>query len=1386
MHAPSTLPNIPDPKGRHTMTNSSRRRRTKPRLLGALATVAVACGLLVPVAGVAQTASAATVPAAQQYVPTRVPDRIVLTPATDASTAQSVTWRTSTAVTSGQAKAEIRVAISEAYRTDVTTVPAAENTTIDSGFGYQTSYHTVRFTGLSPQTKYQYRVGDGTTWSEWQHFSTAAKTAEPFSFIYLGDVQNGIKSDASRVIRNAFRDRPDAKMVLQAGDLIDDANDDSQWGEVFTAAGYQFGEQNYLAAAGNHEYEGDTLSRQWQAQFDYPANGPTDAATASVLDGTVHYNDYQGVRFISLNSNITESKALAVQTAWLESALKDNPNTWTVVYFHHPVFSLDEGRNNTAIRQAWVPLFEKYNVDLVLQGHDHNYGRGNSNASEKDLPAGWNSELNYDGPVYAVSVVGSKMYSNAGPRLWTSNDAHLRKLKGDTELYQLVDVSGGTLRYEARTADGQYYDGLTIVKNATGKAVTDDSKPDKIDGNTSPCLGCTPNPDPGGTDPGTGNPDQTVDYRVVKQLSSVNKSNAQLPAGSAFSQAKDRLYLGDQNSRTIFEVDPATDAVTRQMTLPENIRDVGVDDANQLLYVGQQNRNWVVVSIADADFGQVVRGPYPFIESNRSIDVDPVNGLVYGAVPSRGVEVLEAATGKSLGVINGTADAYYVAADPTTGTVTTAYFRDADGAVNIAAFDAKNGFAQKWEQVTRPNARELDVDSTHGLVYVGYTGTAAGAGGFSVHDIATGKRLGDFAGPAYGKDGYGISVDEERQRVFVSNRDFRLNPPGSESTAAAVTVSERILDDTFEYTPVGSVASVNKSNAQLPAGSAYSQSKKRLYLGDQNSRAIFEVDPDTDQVTRSMTLPENIRDLGIDDAKQLLYVGQQNRNWVVVSIADADFGQVVRGPYTFIESNRSIDVDPVAGLVYGAVPSRGVEVLDANTGVSLGVINGTVGSYYVAADPKTGVIATAYFEDAEGAINIAAFDPKKDYAQVWEKVTRPNARQLDIDSAHGLVYVGYTGTAAGAGGFSVHRIATGEKVADLTGPAYGKDGYGISVDEERQRVFVSNRDFRLNPPGSESSAVAVTISQRNGVAPTNPGTDPGTDPGTGTPPAGSAYTPTALKAIPSATDNADLDTKPVGSVVDPGTGHLFVGNEMRPARVIEIDPATDSVVATHAVPGATGEGVRDVAIDSATGELYVAYGAVWAVLDLKTDTVKRGPFAFAANVRGMDVDLATGRVFGAIRQTGFQVMDANTGAAITTVDTAGAANWTSHGIAVDTVANRLYVTNDNAAGTEGVRVYDVTTYALLQTLEVAKPDYRSVAVDPAAGRLYIGHSTDTYDASGVRVLKAADLTEIAGYSAHAYGNKVYGISVDSAKGVVYVSARDRYPAGIIALQRAAK
>jgi phosphodiesterase/alkaline phosphatase D-like protein len=69
-------------------------------------------------------------------------------------------------------------------------------------------FHSATFKNLQPGTVYAYRVGDGTNWSEWFQFRTAAAKDEPFSFIYFGDAQNDVRSKWSRVIREAYRDAP--------------------------------------------------------------------------------------------------------------------------------------------------------------------------------------------------------------------------------------------------------------------------------------------------------------------------------------------------------------------------------------------------------------------------------------------------------------------------------------------------------------------------------------------------------------------------------------------------------------------------------------------------------------------------------------------------------------------------------------------------------------------------------------------------------------------------------------------------------------------------------------------------------------------------------------------------------------------------------------------------------------------------------------------------------------------------------------------------------------------------------------------------------------------------------------------------------------------------
>ena len=405
-------------------------------------------------------------PAADQYQPTPVPDRIILIPTTSPASSQKVTWRALADAQYAQAQIlEAPRALGQVQPAPgaVATVPASATQSVNTSLGYASTYHTVEFTGLKADTRYTYRVGDGVNWSEWTDFTTAAAGPQPFSFIYYGDAQNYIDSAVPRVFRQAFADRPDAKVVVNAGDLIDSANSEEQWGQWHAADGFINSQVNNISIPGNHEYSGG-LSTFWRPQFPYPDNGPGNPE----IRNTAYWLDYQGVRFIGLDSNVQSNATLmAAQTTWLEGLLADNPNKWTVVTFHHPVYSTTGTRNNPNVRNQWGPLFEKYGVDLVLQGHDHSYGRGDKVENRRSMSV-------HSGVTYVVSVSGGKMYALNGGENWTGNGAEVRSTSQDTQLYQMIDVDADTIRFEARYANGEHHDGFVIRKNAEGERTVND------------------------------------------------------------------------------------------------------------------------------------------------------------------------------------------------------------------------------------------------------------------------------------------------------------------------------------------------------------------------------------------------------------------------------------------------------------------------------------------------------------------------------------------------------------------------------------------------------------------------------------------------------------------------------------------------------------------------------------------------------------------------------------------------------------------------------------------------------------------------------------------------------------------------------------------------
>ncbi len=507
--------------------------------------------------------------------PSAYPDRIVLSYADDPASTLSVTWRTDSTVT--DAKAQIVPARSEpsfytkARAVDATTesLPAHK---VD-GENLRANYHSVTFEGLMADTLYAYRVGDGTHWSEWHHAETASAEPEPFSFMYLGDAQNNVRSHWSRLIRQAYSDASNVNFMIHAGDLVNNAHRNVEWGHWNEGGDFIQSMVPNVPVPGNHEYEGyehwherdtfrveveasdtemtgtivepdgnpepleatssnaspsddaypagdwaynvddgeyvgtlridggasgyqatlvseedreyplqnvsvdgstltgeflmevekespEKLSIHWRPQFTLPRNGPEG------MEETVYYLDHQGMRIVGLNSNVRDSSRLAQQTEWLESTLRDAEQDedihWTVATFHHPMFSSGEGRNNETLRKMWTPLFDEYNVDLVMQGHDHTYARGRL----QNMEQGVNTRSPEGGTVYVNSVSGAKMYDLKPERWGNFEGVELERGGENTQLYQVVRVEQDTMRYRSYTATGELYDAFDLVRQA--------------------------------------------------------------------------------------------------------------------------------------------------------------------------------------------------------------------------------------------------------------------------------------------------------------------------------------------------------------------------------------------------------------------------------------------------------------------------------------------------------------------------------------------------------------------------------------------------------------------------------------------------------------------------------------------------------------------------------------------------------------------------------------------------------------------------------------------------------------------------------------------------------------------------------------------------------
>jgi hypothetical protein len=118
---------------------------------------------------------------------------------------------------------------------------------------------------------------------------------------------------------------------------------------------------------------------------------------------------------------------------------------WKFVFFHYPAYSCGQHGSTPWVDQYWVPLFDRYHVDAVFNGHDHDYERIRPDAA---------------GVRYFVAGIGGK--SSAPIR----RDCSFQEFGADGIFGDLlVSVDEATVRIDCMLADGQLFDSVTWSKS---------------------------------------------------------------------------------------------------------------------------------------------------------------------------------------------------------------------------------------------------------------------------------------------------------------------------------------------------------------------------------------------------------------------------------------------------------------------------------------------------------------------------------------------------------------------------------------------------------------------------------------------------------------------------------------------------------------------------------------------------------------------------------------------------------------------------------------------------------------------------------------------------------------------------------------------------------
>lgn len=320
--------------------------------------------------------------------------------------------------------------------------------------------YNVNLTGLTPNTKYMYRIYDGSAYSDVYYFKTAANDGSSWSFVVTGDFHEYYKNygvyraaQATKAINAGISlagqlGWSPVEHVVSVGDIVAWGVDYGQWQNVLNQPWIK--NYSFANAIGNHD-DMDRNSNSSSAYNSIVFNNPLNGYNSGDEMGTVFYYVYNNVLFIYVNYL---KASVAAQETWAQSVVDKMKGSYKYITLvnHRPATNKYTGSSYSYFWNYWADFCDKNHVDLVLAGDHHVYMRSQ--------------------PIYNGSMLSGYSASKPDATVYIAADSSDGERGSSTDVTSSFSSSWVKSNYYRYDYSGSTKDKTSIIINVTPDKMT--------------------------------------------------------------------------------------------------------------------------------------------------------------------------------------------------------------------------------------------------------------------------------------------------------------------------------------------------------------------------------------------------------------------------------------------------------------------------------------------------------------------------------------------------------------------------------------------------------------------------------------------------------------------------------------------------------------------------------------------------------------------------------------------------------------------------------------------------------------------------------------------------------------------------------------------------